>query len=121
VLTKLGQLHKPALLMQEVLAYGCHKGESYVLVTGLLGSDLLKLASAAGTHTYPNVLVLAEQALVLLEELHGASYLHRDLKPENLVLGCPGTAGARKLHLIDFGTSESLLDRNGARRTGFCF
>ena len=148
MLTKLGQLNNPALLMQEVLAYGCHAGESYILVTGLLGSDLLKLASSqksarsrslcpysrslltlgwsaqasdAGTHTCPNVLILAEQALVLLEELHGASYLHRDLKPENLVLGCPGTASARKLHLIDFGTSESLLDRNGARRTGFCF
>ena len=118
VLTKLWQLHNPALLMQEVLAYGCHAGESYILVTGLLGSDLLKLASSqksarsrslcpysrslltlgwsaqasdAGTHTCPNVLILAEQALVLLEELHGASYLHRDLKPENLVLGCPGT------------------------------
>ena len=84
-MTKLGQLHSPALLMQEVFAYGCHKGESYILVTGLLGSDLLKLASATGTHTYPNVLVLAEQALVLLEELHRASFLHRDIKPENLV------------------------------------
>ena len=42
--------------------------------------------------------MLAEQALVLLEELHAASYLHRDLKPENLVLGYPGTPGTHFMH-----------------------
>jgi len=94
-----------------------HRGESYVLVTGLLGADLLKLGGADGTHSTKNVLVLAHQALLLFEHLHAANFLHRDVKPENLVLGCAGTAGARKLHLIDFGTSESLVDRNGVRRT----
>jgi len=120
VLTKLKQQNNGKLLMQEALAYGSHKdhrGESYVLVTGLLGADLLKLGGEAGTHSVRNVMVLAQQALVLFEQLHAANFLHRDIKPENLVLGCAGTAGARKLHLIDFGTSESLVDRNGARRT----
>jgi serine/threonine protein kinase len=120
VLTKLKQCNNPKLKMQEALAYGCHNGESYVLVTGLLGPDLLavgKLGGASGRHSERNVLVLAEQALVLFQELHAAKFLHRDIKPENLVLGVAGTAGARKLHLIDFGTAESLVDRNGLRRT----
>lgn len=117
VLTRLHRLENKLLQMQEPLAYGCHNGESYVLVTGLLGADLLKLGGEAGTHSVRNVMVLAQQALVLFEQLHAANFLHRDIKPENLVLGCAGTAGARKLHLIDFGTSESLVDRNGARRT----
>ena len=38
----------------------------------------------------------------------------RDIKPENLVLGKAGSEVARKLHLIDFGTAESLVDRNGS-------
>mmetsp|Transcript_74887 Transcript_74887/g.121700 ORF Transcript_74887/g.121700 Transcript_74887/m.121700 type:complete len:419 (+) Transcript_74887:322-1578(+) len=117
VLTRLSRLGNKLLYMQEPLAYGCHKGESYVLVTGLLGADLLKLGGAEGTHSTKNVLVLAHQALLLFEHLHAANFLHRDVKPENLVLGCAGTAGARKLHLIDFGTAESLVDRNGVRRT----
>ena len=41
VLTKLKQLNNPKLLMQEVLAYGCHNSESYVLVTGLAFVPLL--------------------------------------------------------------------------------
>jgi hypothetical protein len=36
VLTKLQQQHNPKLLTQQVLAYGCHKSESYILVTGIL-------------------------------------------------------------------------------------
>ena len=117
ILTKLKQLNNPKLLTQETYAYGCHQGSSYVLVTGLLGPDLLKLASATGQHSARNVMVLAHEALVLFEQLHAANLVHRDVKPENMVLGCTATAGARKLHLIDFGTSECLVDRNGARRT----
>ena len=86
-------------------------------MSGLLGPDLLKLGGEEGKHTPRNVLVLAQQALGLLEHLHAAGFLHRDLKPENLVLGYPGTGGEHKLHLIDFGTSLSLTDCKGARRT----
>ena len=107
---------------QEKIAYGQPKAgwpkdEGYILVTGLLGPDLLKLGDDGGKHSARNVLVLAHQALVLFEQLHSANLLHRDIKPENLVLGCEGTADALKLHMIDFGTSESLVDRHGARRT----
>ena len=77
-------------------------------MTGLLGPDLLKLGGQEGKHSPRNVLVLAQQALRLLQHLHAAGFLHRDLKPENMVLGCPGTAGERTLHLIDFGTSLPL-------------
>jgi serine/threonine protein kinase len=117
VLTKLKQNNNAKLLCQEALAYGCHNENSYVLVTGLLGPDLLKVGNAEGRHSARNVLVIAEQALVLFEQLHKANFLHRDIKPDNLVLGCAGTPSARKLHIIDFGTCESLVDRNGARRT----
>jgi len=86
-------------------------------VTGLLGADLLKLGGVGGVHSTRNVLVLALQALLLLEQLHAADLVHRDIKPENLVLGCAGTAEARKLHLIDFGTSDWLVDNNGVRYT----
>jgi serine/threonine protein kinase len=65
------------------------------------------------------VLVIAEQALVLFEQLHKANFLHRDIKPDNLVLGCAGTPSARKLHIIDFGTCESLVQaRHGADPAG---
>lgn len=117
ILSKLRQNPNPKLRAQEAIAYGCHKQECYILVTGLLGPDLLKLGGDEGKHSARNVLLLAHQGLVLFEQLHAANLVHRDIKPENLVLGCEGTADARKLHIIDFGTCESLVDRNGIRRT----
>ena len=86
-------------------------------IVGLLGPDLLKVADEEGKHSARNVLVLAAEGVSLLQELHAANFVHRDIKPENLVLGVAGSKAARKLHLIDFGTAESLVDRNGARRT----
>jgi serine/threonine protein kinase len=106
-----------SLRLQERLAYGQHQGESYALVTGLLGKNLLELGGEGGKHAARNVLVLAAEGVSLLQELHAANFVHRDIKPENLVLGVAGSKAARKLHLIDFGTAESLVDRNGARRT----
>ena len=116
VLTKLKHFNKPQLLTQEVLAYGCHKGQSYILATTLLGDDLLKLAGPSGQLSPRNLLLVAHQGVTLLEQLHACNVLHRDVKPENMVAGARGSTTARMLHLIDFGTSESLVDRNGARR-----
>ncbi|EKX31325.1 hypothetical protein GUITHDRAFT_149378 [Guillardia theta CCMP2712] len=104
----------PRLFLQEPLAYGCHEDRCYILVTGMLGPNMLSLLPASKRMPARQVLLLAYQGLGLLEELHAAMYVHRDIKPENLVLGGEGLEN--QLHLIDFGTAEALVDLAGRRR-----
>jgi serine/threonine protein kinase len=106
--------------LQQALAYGSHNDSCYVLVTELLGSNLLSLLpasnglSASGGVPARTTLLVAQQALEVLAGVHANGFVHRDIKPENLVLG--NGAAESQVHLIDFGTAEALLDRNGARR-----
>ncbi|EKX31324.1 hypothetical protein GUITHDRAFT_122480 [Guillardia theta CCMP2712] len=100
VLTKLKQKRIASLHIQEPLAYGCHEDRCYILVTGMLGPNMLSLLPASKRMPARQVLLLAYQGLGLLEELHAAMYVHRDIK----------------LHLIDFGTAEALVDLAGRRR-----
>jgi serine/threonine protein kinase len=100
--------------LQQALAYGSHNDSCYVLVTELLGSNLLSLLPASGGVPARTTLLVAQQALEVLAGVHANGFVHRDIKPENLVLG--NGAAESQVHLIDFGTAEALLDRTGARR-----
>lgn len=116
--TTLRALHaKPHanLHIQTPLGYGCHQDAAYVLVSGLLGPNVLSLVPASGAISPRTVLLLALQGVPLLEALHTNGYVHRDIKPDNIVIS-PGKSGDQ-LYLIDFGTAESLFDRKGVRKT----
>ncbi|EFP79961.2 hypothetical protein PGT21_030503 [Puccinia graminis f. sp. tritici] len=73
------------------------------LVMDLLGCSLDRQLSARGTFSLKTVLMLADQMIVRLEQLHSAGFVHRDIKPGNFVMG----RGSRShiVHLIDFGLS----------------
>lgn len=116
VLTKLRQTCSATPRIQTLVVYGCVQEKYYILVTRLLGPDLLHLLPSSQCLSPRNVLVAAYQGLEALESLHRAGFVHRDIKPENLVTEAQDGGGA--LHLIDFGTAEALCDREGRRRTG---
>ncbi|KNZ62050.1 CK1/CK1/CK1-D protein kinase [Puccinia sorghi] len=73
------------------------------LVIDLLGCSLDRQLSARGRFSLKTVLMLADQMLMRLEQLHSAGFVHRDIKPGNFVMG----RGQRShmVHLIDFGLS----------------
>ncbi|CAL8114038.1 unnamed protein product [Orchesella dallaii] len=51
--------------------------------------------------TLKTILLIADQLIVLLQQLHTAGYLHRDIKPDNILMGLSSKSDI--LHLVDFG------------------
>lgn len=50
------------------------------------------------------------QLIDLIEKLHSVNLVHNDLKLENIVVGIRDPS---KLHLIDFGLTQTFVDENG--------
>jgi serine/threonine protein kinase len=50
------------------------------------------------------------QLIDLIEKSHSVKLVHNDLKLENIVVGVRDPS---QLHLIDFGLTQSLVDKNG--------
>jgi len=50
------------------------------------------------------VLLIADQSIKRLEQLHNKGYIHRDIKPENFLIG--DHKNSNTIYLIDFGLSR---------------
>ena len=57
------------------------------------------------------IILIADQLITILEEVHNLGIVHRDLKPENIVLG-RGEFNTQ-VYLIDFGISKIYKDNYG--------
>lgn len=80
-----------------------------VMCTELLSYSLEDvLVLCYGKLTLKTVLLLAEQLLTRIEEVHNMGFIHRDIKPENFLLG----RGEKQdtVHVIDFGLSKRYCD-----------
>lgn len=76
-----------------------------ILVMELLGLNLEALLQlCGGKFSLKTTLLVGEQILERLEQMHDLDYLHRDLKPENLAIG-EGQA-SRLIYLLDFGLAR---------------
>ena len=85
------------------------EGEFNVLIIQLLGPNLEKLLkSCGGKFNLYTVLMVADQTLTLIEELHTKFYIHRDIKPENLAIGIGKKSDT--VYLIDFGLAKRYRD-----------
>ena len=57
------------------------------------------------------VLIVAEQMITNLQEMHSLGYCHRDMKPANIMYGVGEKHS--KVYLIDFGLSKTYWDDKG--------
>ncbi len=85
------------------------EGGYSILVMELMGRSLEDLfQSCKRKFSLKTVLMLTEQIVHGLEQLHSKHFIHRDIKPENFMMGL-GTK-ANMVHVIDFGLSKRFRD-----------
>ncbi|CAL2048671.1 unnamed protein product [Caenorhabditis brenneri] len=95
------------------LYYHAENKEERVLAIDLLGPSLDSLhLQCHRKFTLKTALLIADQFIPLLEDLHAKGYIHRDLKPDNFVIG-KGPDRADKIYLIDFGHVEKFMNKYG--------
>lgn len=84
------------------------------MVMDLLGLNLAELCSrCGGRFSLKTVLMIADQVLQRLEDLHSRGVVHRDIKPENFTVGRGSTAGT--IHAIDLGLANDYRDPETGR------
>ncbi len=75
----------------------------------LLGHPLEELFQKCKRHfSLKTVLLLADQMIHALEQLHSRHFIHRDIKPENFMMGTGKKLST--VFLIDFGLSKRFRD-----------
>jgi serine/threonine-protein kinase len=84
-------------------------GIPFMIMEYLDGCDLAQELERRERLPYREAVAYVLQACDALSEAHHAGIIHRDLKPANLFLEQRG-AGARRIKVLDFGVSKSLLE-----------
>jgi len=75
----------------------------------LLGQNLEELLNLCNRKlSVKTILMIADQAISILEYLHTKGVLHRDIKPANLLMGLGKKSNL--VHFIDFGLSKRFKD-----------
>uniref|UniRef100_A0A1B6FI22 non-specific serine/threonine protein kinase n=1 Tax=Cuerna arida TaxID=1464854 RepID=A0A1B6FI22_9HEMI len=81
------------------------EGDFNVLVMELLGPSLEDLFNYCSRRfTLKTVLLLADQMIQRIHDIHKKDYIHRDIKPDNFLMGL-GKKG-NMVYVIDFGLAK---------------
>ncbi|KAL4502231.1 hypothetical protein ABPG72_000466 [Tetrahymena utriculariae] len=86
-----------------------------IMVLNLLGRDLAYYMKALKKFSLKTVLMLMDQLITVLENVHNRSIIHRDLKPENILMGRENEA--HMVYIIDYGISKIYRDNSGRHIT----
>jgi serine/threonine protein kinase len=83
------------------------------IIMDVLGPSLSDLFYQQGKHfSLKTTLLLADQMIKRLEQLHNVGIIHRDIKPGNFVMGIG--PNAHKVYLIDFGLANFFRNTDGS-------
>ncbi len=75
----------------------------------MLGPSLADLFNYCGKKfTLKTVLMVADQMLQRIEQVHRRNYIHRDIKPDNFLMGLG--PDSHIVNLIDFGLAKKYRD-----------
>lgn len=112
--SKLLETHAPTVLRFPRVHFNGLHGNHRMIVMDRLGRSM-RYVHERFMHSLPMHLVLriGNQAISILETLHGNGLLHRNITPSKLLLGNPDGSHSRKLYMTDFSISDSFLDRHG--------
>lgn len=97
----------------KVMCYGSELGCEF-LVMELLGPSLLDIQRNNDYNPLPlrTTLLIADQLMSLIQQIHSNNILHLDIKLDNIVMGIGPNSNV--VHLIDFGMARAADDiRNG--------
>ena len=111
------QLYKESKIMTEMKGKigfpNCHQviynKQELIMITDLLGPNIQDIMDniEGKKFTMKSTLILVEQMLQRLKDLHNKGIIHRDIKPENF---CIGKGKNEKIvYMIDFGLSRHYL------------
>lgn len=79
------------------------------MIFELLGPSLADLlAYNGGKFSLKTTLLIADQILQRVEDLHSINFIHRDIKPENFAIGI--SANKDLIYMLDFGLSKRYSD-----------
>lgn len=85
------------------------------MVLNLLGRDLAYYMKSLKKYSLKTVLMLMDQLITILENVHNRSVIHRDLKPENILMGRENES--HMVYIIDYGISKIYRDGQGRHIT----
>jgi len=85
------------------------EGDYNVMVMDLLGPSLEDLFNTCQRKfSLKTLLMLGDQMLYRIENLHSKSFIHRDIKPDNFLVGQKQKSNT--VYLIDFGLAKKYRD-----------
>lgn len=85
--------------------FGMHGSDYSALVMDLLGPTLYGVWSSLGQRfSMKTLLMVVDQTLETIADVHARGFIHRDISPSNFMLG--GAEAGSRVHLIDFGQAK---------------
>lgn len=91
-----------------------------VMVIDRLGPSLQNLFDACDKRfSLKTVLMIADQMITRVEQMHANDYLHRDIKPDNFLIGGHQAGKAGLLHVIDFGLAKRYRERKSKKHASY--
>ena len=91
--------------------YSGSKSDLDIMVITLLAKDLVTYMKIYKRFSLKTGLMLLEQGLSILENIHSKNIVHRDIKPENILMG--REKDAETVYFVDFGISKFYKDNFG--------